>query len=37
MDFQKSVYKAKMKIDVENKCIDTKEGKRGWDELRDWD
>ena len=23
--------------DVENKCMDTKEGKGGWDKLGDWD
>ena len=23
--------------DVENKCMDTKGGKQGWDELGDWD
>ena len=23
--------------DVENKCMDTKEGKDGWDKLGDWD
>ena len=23
--------------DVENKCMDTKGGKRGWDELADWE
>ena len=36
--------KAEIETDVENKCMDTKGGKRGWwwwqwwwDELRDWD
>ena len=23
--------------DIENKCVDTKGGKGGWDELGDWD
>ena len=23
--------------DIENKCVDTKGGKAGWDELGDWD
>ena len=26
-----------MEIDIENKCVDTKGGKGGWDELEDWD
>ena len=27
----------KRDTDAENKCMDTKEGKLGWDELRHWD
>ena len=31
------ICKAEIETDVENKCLDTKEGKREWDEMGDWD
>ena len=27
------ICKAEIETDVENKCMDTKAGKRGWDEM----
>ena len=40
--FQKSctdepICKAEIETDIEKKCMDTKWGKRGWNELGDWD
>ena len=31
------ICKAEIETDVENKSMDTKGGKGGWDELGDWD
>ena len=32
------IYKAEIESsDIENKCMNTKGGKKGWDELGDWD
>ena len=31
------ICKAEIDTDIEKKCMDTKRGKGGWDELGDWD
>ena len=33
----KPICKAEIKTEVENKCMETKQGKQQWDELGDWD
>ena len=37
LDIDDLIYKAETNTDVENKYMDTKRGRGGWDELGDWD
>ena len=39
MESEKNWYRQRRNrdIDVENKCMDTKREREGWDELGDWD
>ena len=35
-DIDSLIYKAEIDTDIENKCMDTKGERGGWDELEDW-
>ena len=37
LDIDDLIYKTEIDTDVENKHMDTKRARRGWDELGDWD